>query len=406
VTGEQKAVLGSRAFMSSEYERRGVSATKEDVHQALVGTHPGLFPGAFCKVVPDIAGDQAMVSIMHADGAGTKSALAYIHFRETGDARIFQDLAQDSIVMNIDDLICVGAVDNFVVSNTIGRNAQRIGGQVVAAVIQGYESFAARLRGLGIAITLAGGETADLGDLVRTIIVDSTVFARMERARVVDCTGIRPGDVIIGLASFGRCRYEDAETSGIGSNGLTLARHVLLHPRHRTLYPETYAETMDTSSVYAGTFSLGDRLPGSSQTVGWGLLSPTRTYAPVIKAILGARAGAIGGIVHCSGGGQAKCRRFGRGLHYIKDALFAPPAIFSCLEDAGVPPVDLYQVFNMGHRMELYCRAEVAGDVISIAEQFDVPAKVVGRIEQGPGSENLVTVWDRGRELRYGTSAA
>jgi phosphoribosylformylglycinamidine cyclo-ligase len=392
--------------MSGEYERRGVSATKEDVHQALQGTSPGLFPTAFCKIVPDVAGDETMVSIMHADGAGTKSTLAYIHYRETGDARVFEDLAQDSIVMNIDDLICVGAVDGFVVSNTIGRNAQRIGGQVVAGVIRGYETFAARLRLLGIQVTLAGGETADLGDLVRTIIVDSTVFARMERDKVIDNSGIRPGDVIVGLASFGRCRYEDAENSGIGSNGFTLARHVLLHPRHRTLYPETYAETLDGSSVYAGTFSLGDRLPGTSQTLGWGLLSPTRTYAPVIKAVLAARASDIGGIIHCSGGGQAKCRRFGRSLHYIKDALFPPPAIFRCLEDAGVPPLDLYQVFNMGHRMELYCRPEVAPDLIAIAEQFGVPAKVVGRIEPGPASENLVTVCDRGRELVYGPRPA
>ena len=272
-------------------------------------------------------------------------------------------------------------------------------------MIHGYEAFAARLRALGIEVALAGGETADLGDLVRTIIIDSTVFVRLEKTRVIDTTGIRPGDAIVGLASFGRSRYEDQENSGIGSNGLTLARHILLHPRYRDLYPETYAETLDREVVYCGPFGLGDRLPGSEQTVGLGAALPTRTYAPVIKAMLAAHAGDIGGVVHCSGGGQAKCRRFGSGLHYIKDALFDPPAIFRALEDAGVPPRDLYQVFNMGHRMEVYCRPAAVPALIEISEGFGVAARRVGHIEAASGSENLVTVSDRGRELVYGPAA-
>jgi phosphoribosylformylglycinamidine cyclo-ligase len=395
--------------MPTEYEKRGVSSTKEDVHGALAGTSPGLFPTAFCKIIPDVAGDLAMVSVMHADGAGTKSTVAYIHFKETGDAGIFKGIAQDSIVMNIDDLICVGAVDGFVLSNTIGRNAQRVSGAVVRAVIHGYEDFAARLRALGIGVSLAGGETADLGDLVRTVIVDSTVFARLPRAQVIDCTRIAPGDLIVGLSSSGRARYEDDESSGIGSNGLTLARHVLLKPAYKELYPETFAETIDPSAVYGGRYGLADALPGTDRTVGWGLLSPTRTYAPVIRAILAADAGAgsVSGVVHCSGGGQAKCRRFGAGLHYIKDALFEPPAIFRCLEEAGVTGHDLFQVFNMGHRMEVYCRPSGAQRIIELGAQFGIAAQVVGRIEASPlAGENLVTVSYRGQPLTYRGPAA
>jgi phosphoribosylformylglycinamidine cyclo-ligase len=384
-----------------EYEKRGVSSTKEDVHQALVGVSAGLYPTAFCKIVPDIAGDDTMASVMHADGAGTKSTVAYLHFRESGDPAVFAGIAQDSIVMNVDDLICVGATEDFIVSNTIGRNAHRVGAEVIRAVIHGYDDFAARMRPLGVTMQQAGGETADVGDLVRTIIVDSTVFVRLARAAVVDNTGIRPGDVIVGLASFGRARYEDADNSGIGSNGLTLARHILLHSHYRDRYPETYAETMDPSAVYGGKFRLSDRLPGSEQTVGWGLLSPTRTYAPVIKAALAAHRADIGGIVHCSGGGQAKCRRFGSGVHYIKDALFDAPAIFRAIEDSGVPSAEMYEAFNMGHRMEIYCRPAAAPALIDISAQLGVPAKVVGRIEASGTAENRVTVIDRGRTHEY-----
>lgn len=396
--------------MATEYERRGVSSTKEDVHDALVGISAGLFPSAFCKIIPDLAGDDTMASVMHADGAGTKAAVAYIRFKETGDAEVFKGIAQDSLVMNIDDLICVGAVDDFIVSSTIGRNAQRVGGAVVRALIHGNEEFAARLRALGIRVSLAGGETADVGDLVRTVIVDSTVIVRLPRAKVIDCTRIRPGDLIVGLSSSGRARYEDDENSGIGSNGLTLARHVLLKSTYKERHPETFAETVDPSAVYTGRFELQDGLPGTKRDLAWGLLSPTRTYAPVIRAILdGAGAGAdaggdreVSGIVHCSGGGQAKCRRFGAGLHFIKDALFEPPAIFRCIEDAGVPSQDLFQVFNMGHRMELYCRPGAVKDIIDAGARFGIEAKVVGRIEANPDApSNAVTVWYRGRELRY-----
>jgi phosphoribosylformylglycinamidine cyclo-ligase len=388
--------------MTTEYEQRGVSSSKEDVHDALVGTSPGAFPTAFCKIVSDVAGDDAMVSIMHADGAGTKSTVAYMYLQETGDATVFDGIAQDSIVMNIDDLICVGAVDSFVVSNTIGRNAHRVGKDVIRAIIHGYERFAARLRPLGTTMVLAGGETADLGDLVRTVVVDSTVFVRMPKARVIDCTRIQPGDVIVGLASAGRAGYEDDDNSGIGSNGFTLARHVLLSAIYKERYPETFAETIPTGSTYNGRFELLDRIPGTDRTVAWGLLSPTRTYAPIVKAILAATDG-VTGIIHCSGGGQSKCVRFGNGLHYIKDALFDPPAIFRCIEDAGVPPRDMYQVFNMGHRMELYCRAAAADTIIGISERFGVAAKVIGRIEASPhGAHNLVTVAHGSRELTYG----
>jgi phosphoribosylformylglycinamidine cyclo-ligase len=389
--------------MTTEYEKRGVSSTKEDVHEALVGISAGLFPSAFCKIVPDIAGDDQMVSVMHADGAGTKSAVAYLQHRETGDAAVWSGIAQDSLVMNIDDLICVGAVDNFVVSNTIGRNAHRIGKAVVRAIIHGYESFAARVRPLGTTMMLAGGETADLGDLVRTAIVDTTVFVRMPAAKVIDCSRIRPGDMIVGLSSAGRATYEDDDNSGIGSNGLTLARHVLLSPLYKERYPETFAETIPAASVYCGRFALSDRIPGTERTVAWGLLSPTRTYAPAVKAILASAADDVSGIIHCSGGGQAKCLRFGTGLHFIKDALFEPPAVFRCIEDAGVPPKDMFQVYNMGHRMELYCRAKAAETIIGISERLGIAAKVVGRIEASPnGSHNLVTVSHGGHELRYG----
>ncbi|MGC4086848.1 MAG: AIR synthase-related protein [Polyangiaceae bacterium] len=387
--------------MPTEYERRGVSSTKEDVHAALVGISAGLFPTAFCKVIPDIAGDPHSVTLMHADGAGTKSSVAYLYWKETGDAAVFRGIAQDSLVMNLDDLICVGAVNDFVVSNTIGRNAHRVDKEVVRAIIHGYEAFAERLRRLGFNLVNSGGETADVGDLVRTVIVDSNVCVRMPRASVIDCTQIRPGDVIVGLASGGRARYEDEENSGIGSNGLTLARHVLLNKVYRERFPESFSETVPLDSVYTGPYALRDRLPGSEREVAWGLLSPTRTYAPIIKAVLAARLD-VSGIIHCSGGGQSKCLRFGQGLHFIKDALFDAPAVFRALEDCGVPRRDMYQVFNMGHRMELYCRPDAVQKAIELSQSFGIDAKVVGRIEASPnGDSNLVTVADRGEEQRY-----
>ena len=393
--------------MTTEYEKRGVSSRKEDVHEALVGIPAGLYPSAFCKIVADVAGDQNLATVMHSDGAGTKSTVGYLYMKETGDAGVFKDIAQDSIVMNIDDLICVGAGEGFVVSNTIGRYAHRIGKDVVRAIIHGYEAFAARMRPLGIQMILAGGETADLGDLVRTVIVDSTVFVRMPRSKVIDCGGVRPGDVIVGLSSAGRATYEDDENSGIGSNGFTLARHVLLSGDYRTRYPETFSETVPAESVYGGRYHLLDRLPGTSRTVAWGMLSPTRTYAPVVRAVLASNAADVSGIIHCSGGGQAKCLRFGKGLHFIKDDLFEAPAIFRCLEDAGVPPRDLFQVFNMGHRMEIYCRASAVPNIAGIADRFGIAARVVGRIEASPnGDQNLATISHRGQALSYSLQTA
>jgi len=398
----QKCVLGSGP-MTAEYEKRGVSSTKEDVHEALIGISPGLFPSAFCKIIPDVAGDPQLVTVMHADGAGTKSTVAYLYLKETGDAAVFKDIAQDSIVMNIDDLICVGAVDDFVVSNTIGRNAHRVGKDVVRTIIHGYESFAARLRTLGFNMLSAGGETADLGDLVRTVVVDSTVFVRMPRANVIDCSSVMPGDLIVGLSSAGRARYEDDENSGIGSNGFTLARHVLLNSSYRERYPETFSETVPRESVYCGRHELLGRLPGTERTLAWGLLSPTRTYAPIVKAILASTRQDVSGVIHCSGGGQAKCLRFGRGLHFIKDSLFEAPAIFRSIEDSGVPRRDMFQVFNMGHRMEIYCRPGAAAKIIDQALAFGVDARIVGRIEASPhGEQNLVTIAHQQEELRYG----
>jgi phosphoribosylformylglycinamidine cyclo-ligase len=389
--------------MSDEYRKRGVSPTKEDVHAAIANVSAGLYPGAFCKIIPDVAGQPDMVALMHADGAGTKSTLAYMLAAETGNTDVFRGIAQDSLVMNVDDLICVGATTGFVVSNTIGRNAHRVGAAALKAIIEGYGDFAAKMERLGIAFSLAGGETADLGDLVRTVVVDSTVFVRMPRARVIDLSRVQPGDLIVGLASAGRASYEDDENSGMGSNGLTLARHKLLAHEYVARFPETFADTMATDVVYQGRFRLQDPLPGSGRTVAWGLLSPTRTYLPVVRAVLEAPAGPqVTGIIHCSGGGQVKCRRFGAGLHYVKDTLMDVPALFRCLEDTGITPHEMFQAFNMGHRMELYCRPEAARAIVEIAESFGIAAQVVGRIEANPGTTaNRVTIAYKGQTLRY-----
>jgi len=389
--------------MSTEYLDRGVSPTKEDVHRAIAKHSAGEVPGAFCKVIPDPAGDPSMLAVMHADGAGTKSSVAYLLYAETGDASAFRGIAQDSLVMNTDDLLCVGATTGFLVSNTIGRNAHRVRGDVIAALIDGYESCAEMLRGHGIEITLTGGETADVGDLVRTVIADSTVFARVPRASVGDFSRVAPGDVIVALSSTGKANYESEENSGIGSNGLTLARHALLAHSYAERFPESFSETIPVDKVYCGRFQLKDDLPGSSKNVAWGLLSPTRTYLPIVRAILASDlAQQVTGILHCSGGGQTKCRGFGRGLHYVKDALFPTPALFQAIQDSGIEPKQMYQVFNMGHRMELYVRPTAAAGVVEAAARFGVEAKIVGRIEANPGAgANRVTIAGNGQSFEY-----
>jgi phosphoribosylformylglycinamidine cyclo-ligase len=388
---------------SNEYLDRGVSATKDDVHRAIAKHSAGEVPGAFCKVIADPAGDPQMLAVMHADGAGTKSSVAYLLYAETGDPSAFRGIAQDSLVMNTDDLLCVGATTGLLVSNTIGRNAHRVKGDVISALIDGYEACAEMLRGYGVDITLTGGETADVGDLVRTVIADSTVFARVPRAAVGDFSRVEPGDLIVGLSSTGKADYESEENSGIGSNGLTLARHALLAHSYAERFPESFSETIPADKVYCGRFQLRDTLPGTTRTVAWGLLSPTRTYLPIVRALLGSElAPHITGILHCSGGGQTKCRGFGRGLHYIKDSLFATPPLFQAIADSGIEQKQMYQVFNMGHRMELYVRPSAAEGVVQAAQRFGVAAKVVGRIEANAGSgANRVSIAANGQSYEY-----
>ena len=389
--------------MSNEYLDRGVSPTKEDVHRAIAKHSAGEVPGAFCKIIADPAGDPQMLAVMHADGAGTKSSVAYLLYAETGDPSAFAGIAQDSLVMNTDDLLCVGATSGFLVSNTIGRNAHRVRGDVISALIDGYESCAAMLRQHGIEITLTGGETADVGDLVRTVIADSTVFARVPRAAVSDFSRVRAGDLIVALSSTGKASYENEENSGIGSNGLTLARHALLAHSYAERFPESYSETIPANKVYGGRFQLRDALPRSQHDVAWGLLSPTRTYLPIVRAILASDlASDVTGILHCSGGGQSKCRGFGQGLHYVKDSLFPTPALFQAIEDSGIEPRQMYQVFNMGHRLELYLRPPAAAGVIEVAARYGVDAKIIGRIEANPGSgANRVTIAVGGQSYEY-----
>jgi phosphoribosylformylglycinamidine cyclo-ligase len=381
-------------MQAESYLARGVSPTKDDVKSAITGQSKGLFPGAFCKVIADPAGDPEYCAAMHADGAGTKSTLAYIDSKETGNPESFKGIAQDSLVMNLDDLICIGAVDNFLVSNTIGRNAHRIDKAVLKNVIVGYQEFIDSMKPFGVNIRMSGGETADVGDLVATIIVDSTIFVRILRNRVIDCDRIQAGDVIVGLASFGQATYERSYNSGIGSNGLTAARHLLLAHEYASKYPETYSATIADSKVFCGKYRLQDELPGSHQSVGAAILSPTRTYLPVVKEILANYFNVIHGMVHCTGGGQIKCKSFGKGLHYIKDNLFEIPAIFKALQAGGeIQPAEMYQIFNMGHRLEVFCDRETAADVIAISQKYEIDARIVGRVEANEvGDRNKVTI--------------
>ncbi len=368
---------------NSRYEGRGVSSSKEDVHAAIKNLDKGLFPNAFCKVVPDfLSGDENFCNVMHADGAGTKSALAYMYWKETGDLSVWEGIAQDAVVMNTDDLLCVGITDNILLSSTIGRNKHLIPGEVIAALINGTEKFLDKMRHWGVDIHLTGGETADVGDLVRTVIVDSTVTARIRREEVIE-NRIQAGDVIVGLASFGQASYEDTYNGGMGSNGLTSARHDVLEHKLAKAFPESYDPHTPQDLVYTGNLKLTGPSPVPGTDVGKLLLSPTRTYAPVMKAIFKAHKKHIHGMIHCSGGAQTKVLHFVDKLHVVKDNLFPVPPLFDMIHhQSGTPWREMYQVFNMGHRMELYVPQEVANDLVDIAGQFHVEARVVGRVEQ------------------------
>jgi len=370
--------------ISKRYAQRGVSASKEDVHNAIKNVDKGLFPQAFCKIVPDyLTGDKDYCLVMHADGAGTKSSLAYMYWKETGDLSVWKGIAQDALIMNIDDLLCVGATDNIMLSSTIGRNKNKIPGEVISAIINGSEELLKDLKEFGVTIHSTGGETADVGDLVRTIIVDSTITARMKRTDVIDNSTIKAGDVIVGLESFGQASYETEYNGGMGSNGLTSARHDVFEKYLATKYPESFDQEVPEDLVYSGSKKLTDLVDGSDLNAGKLVLSPTRTYAPIIKSILSKYTNKeIHGMVHCSGGAQTKILHFVKNLHIIKDNLFGVPPLFKLIQaQSKTDWKEMYQVFNMGHRMELYVPQEIADDVIEISKSFNVDAKIVGRVE-------------------------
>ena len=378
--------------VSKRYAQRGVSAAKEDVHNAIKSVDKGLFPKAFCKIVPDyLTGSKDHCLVMHADGAGTKSSLAYLYWKETGDLSVWEGIAQDALIMNIDDLLCVGAVDNILLSSTIGRNKNLIPGEVISAIINGTEELIAELKKYGVTIHSTGGETADVGDLVRTIIVDSTVTARMKRTDVIDNANIQPGDVIVGLASFGQATYEAEYNGGMGSNGLTSARHDVFAKDLAKKYPESFDASVPSELVYSGSKKLTDAVEGSPLNAGKLVLSPTRTYAPIIKKILSeVDRKKLHGMVHCSGGAQTKILHFIEGLHIVKDNLFKVPPLFKLIqEESKTDWKEMYQVFNMGHRMELYVAPEIASQIIEISKSFNVEAQIVGRVEATSEKKSL-----------------
>lgn len=388
-------------YEESRYIRRGVSASKEDVHTAIKNVDKGLFPGAFCKITPDIiGGDEEYCNIMHADGAGTKSSLAYIYWKETGDLSVWKGIAQDAVVMNLDDLLCVGATDNILLSSTIGRNKNHIPGEVVSAIISGTEEFLQEMRQMGIGIYSTGGETADVGDIVRTIIVDSTVTCRMKRSDVIQNNKIRHGDVIVGLSSSGKSEYEKEYNGGMGSNGLTSARHDVFASYLSSSYPESYDPMMPEDLVYSGSMKLTDKVGGTGLDMGKLVLSPTRTYAPVIRDVLNHYRGKISGMIHCSGGAQTKVMNFVSDLHVIKNNLFDLPPLFRIIrEQSGTGWEEMYKVFNMGHRFEIYVPSEIAPAIISISEGLGVEAKIIGYCERA--DEKRLTIKSEFGEFVY-----
>lgn len=388
--------------ISKRYAQRGVSAGKEDVHNAIKNVGKGLFPKAFCKIVPDyLTGSEEHCLIMHADGAGTKSSLAYMYWKETGDISVWKGIAQDALIMNIDDLLCVGATGNILLSSTIGRNKNLVPGEVVSAIINGTEELIADLKEFDVEIHSTGGETADVGDLVRTIIVDSTVTARMKRSEVIDNANIRPGNVIVGLSSFGQATYEKEYNGGMGSNGLTSARHDVFSKILAEKYPESFDHNIPSELIYSGSKKLTDKVENSPLDAGKLVLSPTRTYAPVIRKILSKFSNKkIHGMVHCSGGAQTKILHFVENLHIIKDNLFEVPPLFKLIkEESKTDWKEMYQVFNMGHRMELYVGEEIAAEIIEISKSFTIDARIVGRVE--PSEEKKLTIKSEFGEFKY-----
>lgn len=376
---------------SAHYLKRGVSASKDDVHAAIRNLDKGLFPKAFCKIIPDyLTGDPQYCLAMHADGAGTKSSLAYAYWKETGSLSVWKGIAIDALVMNIDDLLCIGATGPFLISSTIGRNKHLIPGDVIAAIIEANNAFCEMLATHGIQAYMTGGETADVGDLVRTVIVDSTVITRLKRSEVIDNSNIRPGDLIVGLASYGQTSYETSYNSGIGSNGLTAARHDVFSKSVGEKYPDTYYHGLDQHVVYTGKYQLTDAFANLPLDAGSAILSPTRTYAPVIKSIFEEVKPKIHGMVHCSGGGQTKVLHFAENVHIIKDNLFNTPPLFEELQHLSATPwKEMYTIYNMGHRMEIYCEASAADAIIHIARHYNLDAQVVGRVEAPVGSKKL-----------------
>lgn len=383
---------------NQRYDLRGVSASKDDVHNAIKKIDKGVFPLAFCKIIPDIlGGDPEYCNIMHADGAGTKSSLAYIYWKETGDLSVWKGVAQDAVVMNIDDLLCVGATDNILLSSTIGRNKNLIPGEVISAIINGTQEFLDELNKMGVNIISTGGETADVGDLVRTIIVDSTVTCRMRRDKVIDNANIKGGDVIVGLASFGKTTYETKYNGGMGSNGLTSARHDVFAKYIAEKYPESYDQAVPNELVYSGSKKLTEAIDGVEVNAGELVLSPTRTYAPVIKKVLDKMHDKVHGMVHCTGGAQTKVMHFVKNKHVVKDNLFPIPPLFKLIqEESGTDWKEMYKVFNMGHRMEIYVSPEDAADIIEISKSFNIDAQIIGRVEDA--EENHLTI-----KSEYGT---
>ena len=379
---------------SNIYTARGVSSGKDEVHQAIKGIDQGLFPGAFCKIIPDnLTGNPEYCLLMHADGAGTKSSLAYIYWKETGDISVFKGIAIDSIVMNLDDLTCIGATDNLLLSNTIGRNKFQIPGEIIQAIIQGYEEEIELLQTYGIGIKSCGGETADVGDLVRTVIVDSTITVRMKRSQVIDLDNVQVGDQIIGFSSSGQAKWENRYNSGIGSNGLTAGRHDCLSAIYAEKYPESYSPEMASKWVYCGSSLVTDPLAGTPLNVGQALLSPTRTYAPLIKKMVGELSGEIHGLVHCTGGGQTKCQKFGRGIHYVKDNLFELPPIFAQIKKTrGYSLQEMLPVYNMGHRLEIFVAEKHTKVVLDLAQDCGIDAKIIGYCERAVSKKNELTI--------------
>lgn len=388
------------------YAARGVSAGKEEVHAAVDKLDQGLFKGAFCKITEDyLTGSKTRCNVIHSDGSGTKSIIAYLYYKETGDASVFRGISQDSIVMNIDDLICIGAVERILLSNTVNRNARNFGGAPLAELINGSEEFMQRLRSLGVKIFSGGGETADVGDLTGAVVVDSCAVAVMRRDKVIAGDKIKAGLAIVGLSSAGKAVYEDCENSGIGSNGLTSARHDILCPYYRDNYPETFDPNTDKNLVYCGPYRLEDKLEGSSMTIAQALLSPTRTYAPVVMKIMKKYPELIKGLVHCSGGGQTKCLRFGKSVHFVKDNLMPVPPIFNAIKKASsTSDKEMFEVYNMGHRMEVYCSKTDAKKVVEIANSFGIDAQVIGYTEKSKRDDkkNHVTIKYAGKTLEYG----